>query len=71
MEERRVAYTKLNKLVDDVADLQKQMQENTTMTAQVRDILASFRILGIVCKWVAGVAAAIVAIYHGITSLKG
>jgi len=45
--------------------LKKEMERNTVVTEQVRDILASFRIVGAIAKWCAAIGAAATALYHG------
>lgn len=67
---RRADDERVTILVSDVAVLKTQMAENTEVTKQVRDILTSFRIAGTVAKWIASVAAGIVAIYHGWDSFR-
>ena len=61
-EERRRDDQRIGKLVFDVCDLKKQMAENTEITHQVRDMLASFRVIAVIAKWVAAVAAAVAAV---------
>jgi hypothetical protein len=58
-------------LMTDVNDLKRQMVENTIVTVQVRDILASFKILGKIAKWVAAMGAAAAALWHGVRFFKG
>ena len=65
VEDRRSEDLRINLLVADVAVLKADMRANTEITAQVRDILASFRIIGAVAKWSAAVGAGAAAIYHG------
>lgn len=48
--------TELVKL--DVRDLKEEMRRNTEVTEQIRDILASFRVVGKVAKWVGTIGAA-------------
>jgi hypothetical protein len=69
--ERRQHDPRIATLVIDVAELKRQMTENTAVTVQVRDILASFRILGKIAKWIAAMGAAAVAVWHGIRFFKG
>lgn len=69
--ERRAEDQRIIKLCEDVAVLQVQMAENTAVTKQVRDILASFRIVGAVAKWTAAIGAGVVAAHHGIDWLRG
>lgn len=63
--------TDVSGLKTDVNDLKRQMAENTIVTVQVRDILASFKILGKIAKWVAAMGAAAAALWHGVKFLKG
>lgn len=65
---RRAADARVAQLVTDVDELKKQMAVNTEVTLQVRDILASFRGVAAVAKWVtaiAGMIAAILALIKG------
>lgn len=75
--QRRANDERLNQVIVDVATLQKQVAENTRitndsaiLTRQVRDILRSFHILGVIAKWVAAIAAGVAAVYHGMEWLK-
>ena len=61
---------RIDALVIDVALLKDEMKRNTEVTTQVRDILASFRIVGTIAKWVAAIGAAATAIYHGIIFVR-
>ena len=44
-------------MAKDIAVLQTQMVENTTVTVQVRDILAGFRTFASLAKWATAIAA--------------
>lgn len=68
--ERRAEDPRLGVLVDDVAELKKQMVLNTEITQQVRDILTSFRVIGSVAKWITALIAGAIALYHGADNLK-
>lgn len=46
-------------LHDCVESLKAAVKENTEITEQVRDILASFRVVGAVAKWIAAIAGAV------------
>lgn len=48
----------------DRADLRRLLEENTAITQQVADVLASFRVVAAVAKWLAAIAAGIAAIRH-------
>lgn len=68
-EQRRAADAKVTQLVTDVEDLKRQVVENTAVTIQVRDILASFRVVASVAKWItaiAGMVAALLAMLKGV-----
>ena len=69
-DERRADDSRITGLVADVAVLKQQMLENTQVTCQVRDILASFRIVGAVAKWAAAIGAGTAAAYHGVDWLR-
>ena len=68
--QRRANDERLDTVVCDVALLKGQMAENTEVTKQVRDILNSFRLLGIVAKWIAAIGAGTAALYHGVDFLR-
>lgn len=53
-------------LHDCVEALKRDVKANHEVLEQVRDILASFRVVGSVAKWLAAIVAAAVAIYHGV-----
>ena len=57
-ENRRADDPRVTKLVTDVESLQHQMAENTEVTKQVRDILASFKTAAAIAKWITTIAAA-------------
>ena len=67
---RRASDARIDKLVADVASLQTDMKANTEVTVQVRDILASFRIMAAIAKWVTAIGAGIVAVFHGADYLR-
>jgi hypothetical protein len=83
--QRRSSDVVVNQLVADVAELKdaqlkqvaahaelsRKMDLNTSITEQVRDILATFRIMAQIAKWVTAIVAGVTAAYHGIASLKG
>ena len=48
-----------------------ELKRNTEITEQVRDLLATFRILALVAKWVAAIGAGFVALYHGWQQITG
>jgi hypothetical protein len=60
--ERRHDDPRINRLVADVDALKVEMTRNTAVTEQVRDILATFKVLFVAAKWVAAIAAAWVAV---------
>lgn len=77
MEERRSGDRRIDQVQQDVTHLHEcvealksQMAENTVITKQVRDILASFQIIGAIAKWVAAIGAGATAVYHGVDWLR-
>lgn len=54
-----------------VEELKKAVAENAVVLEQVRDILASFRVLGAIAKWVAAIGAAATATYHAAIWWRG
>lgn len=66
-ERRRGTDPVVRQLVGDVDDLKLEMKRNTEVTEQVRDILASFRVMMAVAKWFTAIAGAVAA---GIALLK-
>jgi len=67
MNERRADDNRLNTVITDVAELKRQMEENTKVTRQIHDIMRSFKILGTIAKWTSAVGAAGTAVYHGVS----
>lgn len=65
---RRADDRRVGKLIVDVSKLKDQMAENTAITIQVRDILASFRIAASIAKWFTAICGAIAA---GFAIMKG
>lgn len=53
-----------------LGDVSKELKANTEITKQVADVLASFRVVAAVSKWIATIAAGVVAVYHGINFWK-
>ena len=70
-QERRLSDQRVSQLVDDVTVLKHQMAENTAVTVQVRDILASFKVMASVAKWVTAIAAMIAAVYAALKDFRG
>lgn len=65
-EKRRSSDAIVGQLVDDVSQLKLEMKRNTEVTEQVRDILASFRVIAAVAKWltvIAGLGASFIALF--------
>lgn len=49
------------RLVSDMDEVKRDLARNTVVTEQVRDILASFRVMMAVAKWFTAIASAIAA----------
>lgn len=64
--ERRSPSPEMIQMAQDIAGLKKEMMSNTEITQQVADLLASFRVMAAISKWVtviAGAAAACIAAF--------
>jgi hypothetical protein len=68
--ERRHEDQRIATLVTDVATLKAQMVENTVVTVQVRDILASFRIVGKIAKWMTAIVTAVTVTWAAIKGVR-
>lgn len=51
--------------------LEEKLDANTALTKDVRDILGTFRVMGLIAKWIAAIGAAGLAIYHGWQAITG
>lgn len=68
-EQRRSTDPLVSKLAFDVEKLQGEMQRNTEVTEQVRDILTSFKTAAAIAKWISTIAAcgaALIAFLKGV-----
>ena len=82
---RRQVDPRIAQLVTDVAEakaaqvlMQKSIDENTKLTSEmsgtvsdIRDLLASFRVINVVAKWLGVVAVAAGAIVTAYRQIKG
>lgn len=64
IERRQVIDDRFIDLEEKLEALDQKIGENTEITTQVRDILTSFKVIGMFAKWLGGIAAAGVAMYH-------
>lgn len=55
---------KFDEMRDEVTKLKAEMQVNTEVTMEIRDIVTSFRTLSRFAKWVGGMAITATAVYH-------
>ena len=69
--DRRAEDPRITQLTHDVHALKEGLAKNNETTEQVRDILASFRVVGAVAKWLSGIGAAAVMAYHGWQKVTG
>ena len=60
---RRSDDRALLEIIGDVAELKRAMKENTEITRQVLEVLATFRVIASVAKWVTAVIASVGAVY--------
>lgn len=68
--DRRQHDPRIAILVTDVATLKMQMEENTKVTVQVRDILASFRLAGQFAKWMTAIVTAVTVMWATIKGVR-
>lgn len=54
-----------------LSSLEEKLDANTALTKDVRDILGTFRVMGVAAKWVAAIGAAGLALYHGWQAISG
>lgn len=64
MTERRAEDPRINALVSDMQAVKAELAQNTEITKQVAEVLASFRVLAAIAKWIATIGAGIVALRH-------
>lgn len=64
MNDRRTDDPRIVALVDDMRAVKAELAANTAITQQVADVLASFRVLAAIAKWIAAIIAAVVALRH-------
>lgn len=69
--ERRATDPRIDTLSADVAELKRQMTENTIITKQVKEVLDSFKLVASVAKWITTVAAAIALAWQGLGFIRG
>jgi hypothetical protein len=67
-QDRRAEDPRVNQLVTDMTHVKEELNKNTEITEQVRDLLASFRVMASVAKWITAVAAAIAGVLAAIKS---
>lgn len=58
-------------LHDCVEQLKKAVAENAVVLEQVREILASFRVLRAVAAWIGAVGVAVAAVIGAVKTIKG
>ena len=66
IKERRASDPRIDALVTQMHDVQVELKANTEITKQVADVLASFRVIANVAKWLTVMSTAIFALWHGV-----
>lgn len=66
IERRQVIDDRFSEIDDSFKALRFEMANNTEITKQVRDVLASFRVIGAISKWLTAIGAFGVMIWHGV-----
>lgn len=54
-----------------LSSLEAKLDANTALTKDVRDILGTFRVVGLMAKWIGAIGAAALALYHGWLAITG
>ncbi len=57
-------------LRDMLGQVSNDLKTNTEITKQVADVLASFRVIAAIAKWLAAIVAGVVAVRHGMDWFK-
>lgn len=57
-------------LRDMLGQVSSELKTNTEITKQVADVLASFRVIAAIAKWLAAIVAGVVAVKHGLEWFK-
>ena len=68
---RRGDDPRIDKLVQDVDELKEAIKANTEITTQVKEAVASFKLIATVSKWITIVIAAFIAVKTGLVTLLG
>lgn len=66
--DRRAQDKVVQQLIDEVALIRAEMKDNTDLTREIRGIVAGFRFIGRVAKWLTYIAGLVTA---GIAVIKG
>ena len=61
---RRAEDERINQLVGDVDALKLEMKKNTEATMAVLDMLATFRVISSVARWLAALAAGVAGLVY-------
>lgn len=62
---------RIARLEDRMGRFESKLDENTATTREVRDILATFKVVGAIAKWCSAVGGAAILLYHGWMKLTG
>ena len=60
---RRESDHRIAALEERASVIERKIDENTAITKEVADILATFRVMGNLAKWTSAIAAAFSAVY--------
>jgi hypothetical protein len=62
---------RIHELAGELSALKLEVQRGNEVIEEVRDVLASFRVISKVAKWLTVVVAAVTAIWHGYDVIAG
>lgn len=69
IQNRRKTDLRVEMLVEQMAQVKQELALNTEITRQVRDVLATFRVVAKAAKWttyIVSAITAIIALFHGV-----
>jgi hypothetical protein len=64
VDRRQLIDDKFADIHKEIAEIKREVAENTDLTKQIRDLLASFRVLAQISKWGTAVGAFGLMLYH-------
>ena len=69
--QRRASDSRLDAVESRLVKVEDLLVENTKTTTEVRDILTTFKTLGMFAKWVSSIGAALIGLFVAIKGWRG